>query len=154
MRLHLAVAALTLGALAAAAAGGKPNFSGAWILVVARSDFGSSPAPKSMVMKVDHKEPNIGVHSKTIGAQGETSSEYKYVTDGRENSNSVGGREIKSHVYWEGSTLKVSARTNNGNAVLEFYDDWVLSADRKTLTLTRSISAPQGRVQQRYVYEQ
>ena len=131
----------------------KPNFSGLWNLVTAKSDFGSAPAPVSMLTKIDHKEPEISVRSKINGPQGAYNSEYRYVTDGRENTNTVRGSEIKSRVIWEGQVLKVSAHADNAGSQVDFADEWSLSTDKKTLTVTRAISAPQGRVQQRYVYE-
>lgn len=144
---------ISLIALAAMAADQKPNFSGAWILIAAKSDFGSAPAPQSMLTQIEHKEPEIVVRSKVTNPQGEYTSEYRYITDGRENTNTVRGSEIKSRVNWEGSVLKVAARAVNAGAQVEFADEWSLSANRKTLTMTRTISAPQGRVQQRYVFE-
>ncbi len=148
MRLLLAFLALS-----ALAADPKPNFSGSWILIVAKSDFGTAPAPQSMVTKIDHKEPRILVRSTVTNAQGAYDSEYRYVTNGSENTNTIRGSEIKSHVTWEGAVLKVAAHAVNGGSQVDFADEWVLSAGKTTLTITRVISAPQGRVQQRYVYE-
>ena len=144
---------ITLIALAVVAADQKPNFSGSWKLIVSKSDFGASPPPQAMLTRIGHKEPEILVRSKVTGPQGEYNSEYRYATNGRENINTVRGSEIKSRVNWEGSTLKVVAHAINAGAQVEFADEWILSPDRKTLTMTRTISAPQGRVQQRYVYE-
>ncbi len=144
---------LALFAVVAMAADSKPNFSGAWTLMVAKSDFGSAPAPQSMTTQIDHREPEIKVHSTITSAQGGYSSDYKYVTDGRENSNNVRGSDIKSRVTWEGATLKVAAHAVAGGSQVEFTDHWNLSPDRKTLTMTRAINGPQGRVEQRYIYE-
>jgi hypothetical protein len=135
------------------AADPKPNFSGSWTLNTAKSDFGSAPAPQSMLTKIEHKEPEILVRSTVTNPQGAYNSEYRYVTDGRENTNTIRGSEIKSRVTWDGSILKVAAHAVNGGSQVDFSDEWVLSADKKTITMTRTISAPQGRVQQRYVYE-
>jgi hypothetical protein len=144
---------LALFALAALAAGPKPNFSGSWKLIVAKSDFGAAPAPQAMLTQIDHREPSITVHSTITNPQGSYNSDYKYVTDGRENSNTVRGSEIKSHVTWDGSALKVVAHAVSGTSQVEFSDLWSLSPDRKMLTMTRAINAPQGRVEQRYIYE-
>lgn len=135
------------------AADSKPNFSGSWRLAVAKSDFGSAAAPLSMLTKIDHKEPEILVRSAVTTAQGAYDSEYRYVTDGRENTNTIRGSEIKSRVRWEGSVLKVLAHAMNGGSQVEFADEWTLSTDKKALTMARIISAPQGKVQQRYVFE-
>lgn len=140
-------------ALSALAADPKPNFSGTWKLAVAKSDFGSAPAPRSMVSQIDHNEPEIRVRSTVAGPQGDYSTGYRYFTDGRENSNSIRGNEIKSYAKWEGASLKVAARAAGEGVQVEFADQWTISADRKTLTMIRVISAPQGKVQQRYVYE-
>jgi hypothetical protein len=144
---------LALFALSAFAADPKPDFSGSWSLVVAKSDFGSSPAPLAMRTRIEHKEPEILVRSTITNAQGAYDSEYRYMTDGRENTNTVRGSEIKSRVTWEGAVLHVAAHAVNGGSQVDFDDEWILSKDKKILTMARTISAPQGRVQQRYVYE-
>lgn len=144
---------LVLIALTAMAADQKPNFSGSWKLIVSKSDFGAAPSPQAMLTRIEHKEPEILVRSKVTSPQGEYNSEYHYTTDSRENTNTVRGSEIKSRVNWEGSALKVAAHAVSAGAQVEFADEWTLSPDRKTLTMTRTIFAPQGRVQQRYVYE-
>ena len=106
-----------------------------------------------MSTSIAHKEPEILVRSTITNPQGAYNSEYRYVTDGRENTNTVRGSEIKSRVVWDGAVLKVAAHAVNGGSQVDFADEWTLSAGKKTLTMTRTISAPQGRVRQRYVYE-
>lgn len=135
------------------AADPKPNFSGDWKLAVAKSDFGGAPAPQSVLTQIDHKEPEILVRSKVAGPQGAYNTQYRYVTDGRENTNIIRGNEIKSHATWEGANLKVAAHAVSEGAQVDFADQWTLSADRKTLTMVRLITAPQGKMQQRFVYE-
>ena len=140
---------LLLAAALACFAAGQPNLTGTWKLDPKRSDFGRLPAPQSMTSHVDHKEPNIQVRSQVVTADGEYASTYSWVTDGRENVNAVRGAEIKSNVVWRGPTLVVEARTANAR----FTDEWTVSADGKTLTISRTIPTPQGPASQRYVYD-
>jgi hypothetical protein len=131
----------------------KPNFSGTWKLNIGKSDFGQSPAPKSVVSKIEHKDPEIKVHSETAGSQGTYSTEYKWITDGRENVNTIRGNEVHANVVWNGKALISNAKMTVNNITVSIIDQWTLSADGQNLTMTRTITGPQGTAEQKYVYE-
>src|SRR5882724_4303407 len=68
-----------------------PNFTGTWKLNIARSDFGPTPVPESLVDKIEHKEAAITLNSTRVehGATDEVT--LKLTTDAKENSNTVHG---------------------------------------------------------------
>jgi len=132
----------------AAAQGGQPNFSGTWTLDAAKSDFGPMPAPQSIVMVIDHKEPTIKVVITQTGPMGEVSNESTYTTDGKDNVNKMrspqGDQDVKSTSKWNGKTL-ATARTVEAQGMSIGIDDvWELSADGQVLTINRQLKTPQG----------
>jgi hypothetical protein len=139
--------------LTLAAAGNKPNFSGVWKLNPAKSEFGKAPAPQSLISTVEHHDPELKVHSETTGAQGTYATDYRWVTDGRENVNTVRGNEIRATVVWNGKILASNAKTTVNGATLTIVDLWTLSDDGRTLTISRTVQGPQGTAEQTYVYD-
>lgn len=149
-----AIAGFVIGAGQAQA---KPNFSGEWKLNTGKSDFGPMPAPDKMVMKVDHKEPDMNVHTAQAGAQGEMEYDVKYTTDGKETKNTLktpgGEMEAKSTAVWEGDALMITTKLDaNGMEVL-IKGKWTLSEDGKTLTNSAKFASPQGELEMTYVME-
>lgn len=136
-----------------AGAGNKPDFSGIWKLNAAKSEFGKSPAPQSLTSRIEHHDPDLAVHSEITGPQGSYATDYKWVTDGRENVNTVRGNEIRATVVWNGRTLASNAKTTVNGATLTIVDLWTLSEDGQTLTISRTVQGPQGSAEQKYVYD-
>jgi hypothetical protein len=136
-----------------AAADTKKEISGTWKLNTSKSDFGPLPAPNSVVTTIKHEEPKLELSSNVSGAQGEYTTSYKYTTDGKECTNVNRGIEAKSTVTWEGDTLLINSKVNaNGNDIV-LKDKYVTSSEGKVLTLSRHITAPQGELDQTYVYD-
>src|SRR5713226_6378521 len=104
---------LTVSALAASlVAQSKPNFSGTWKLNVAKSDFGPLPAPESRTDVIEHSDPNLKDVVSAQGAQGKQDFTANYTTDGKEVTNKMGPREVKSTASWEGNNLVVNSKTS------------------------------------------
>jgi hypothetical protein len=134
--------ALTIGSGLAAQA--KPNFSGTWNLDLAKSDFGPSPPPDSMVLVIEHKEPRIKVASTQKSQMGDSANERNLTTDGKPNPNTVraGGEEQKvtSTSKWDGAKFVTSYTLDMQGTPAAFLDSWELSADGKVLTINRNVS--------------
>ncbi len=145
----LAVPVLTLALLALAQA--KPDFSGGWKLNISKSDFGALPAPESATLKIEHKDPALKMVSTTVGSSGERSYELSFTTDGKECTNWIGNVEVKSVLRWEGATLILEHKAAGGEVTLK--DEWALSEDGRTLTITRHWSGSQGETKQTLVHE-
>lgn len=139
------VAALSVTAFATSMlAQTKPNFSGTWKLNVAKSDFGPLPAPDSRTDVITHNEPTIKIDVDQKGGQGDFAGTINYTTDGKEATNSMGPREIKSTLAWEGSNLAVNSKLMYNDAEITIKNVWTLSEDGKTLTQNAHIVSPMG----------
>jgi hypothetical protein len=149
MKNPLFAAALVLLFTASAAAQDvKPDFSGKWNLDVAKSDFGPAPPPESIVMVIEHKEPNVKVSITQTGQQGVMSNVRNLTTDGKENTNlmrTMGGeQDVKSTTKWDGKKLATVLKIDAQGATVEIQDAWELAADGKVLTVSRVFKTPQG----------
>lgn len=135
------------------AAGNKPNFSGVWKLNLSKSEFGQAPAPQALTTHIEHRDPELKAHSEITGPQGTYATDYTWVTDGRENVNTVRGNEIRATVVWNGQLLASNAKTTVKGATITIVDLWSLSEDGQTLTVSRTVQGPQGTAEQKYVYD-
>lgn len=151
MRKAITLAILILTVTFIALSQAKPDFSGNWKLNIGRSNFGALPAPDSGTLRVEHNEPALKMVSITVTGSGERSYELSFTTDGKECTNWVGNIEVKSVLRWDGVKLVMEHKAAGGEVTLK--DEWVLSDDGKTLTVTRHWSGSQGETTQTLVHE-
>jgi hypothetical protein len=150
-KLFAILAVLAMAALPALA---KPNFSGDWKLNAAKSTFGQMPAPSSMTMKVTHEEPKLTTAIKQSSDMGDFDMQANYTTDGKECTNEVyGGASMKSTLKWDGDTLAIDSKGQFGDNEFTMSEKWDLSADGKTLTLTRTFKSAMGEGEQKLVLD-
>ncbi len=149
----VAVALLVLSA-AALFAQSKPNFSGEWTLVPAKSDFGMMPPPSSAVQKVTHNEPQLKVSSTQTSDMGTMTTDSTYTTDGKECVNEgFMGSQVKSKLKWEGNVLVIDSNMDFQGTAVTMSNKWALSEDGKSLTIATHFSSPMGDGDAKMVYE-
>lgn len=146
MKTKLAVAFVAFAALSAGLiAQAKPNFSGVWVMVPEKSDFGPVPAPASMTRTVTHQDPVLKVVSvQSGGAMGDVKIETTFSTDGKPQKNTVIDSPMTTTGKWEDKTLVLTSTMSMQGVDVGIEDRWALSDDGKTLTVTRKIAAPDG----------
>jgi|SRR5580693_2706264 hypothetical protein len=148
------IAVLSVTALATSMfAQSKPNFSGTWKVNVAKSDFGPMPAPESRTDVIVHNDPTITDNVTQVGGQGDFAGVFNYTTDGKEATNKMGPREVKSTLAWEGSNLVVNSKLMYNDAEVTLKTVWTLSADGKTLTQNTHINSPMGELDTSTIFE-
>jgi hypothetical protein len=129
----------------------KPNFTGEWMMNVAKSNFGALPAPTTLTRSIKHDEPNLTIVEYQLGALGEQSATRKYLTDGTPTTFEAQGVTVPSSAKWEDNALVV---VSNVDAIaLTFNDRMTLSPDGKTLTSVVRISSAQGDADMTVVFE-
>jgi len=146
MRTKLAIAFVAVAALSAGLiAQAKPNFSGVWVMVPEKSDFGPVPAPASMTRTITHQDPVLKVVSvQSGGAMGDVKIETTFSTDGKPQKNTVIDSPMTTTGKWEDKTLVLTSTMSMQGVDVGIEDRWALSDDGKTLTVTRKIAAPDG----------
>jgi len=126
-----------------------PNFSGSWMLNIAKSQYGQFPAPEVMIRKVQVQGTQLSMSTYQKGAQGEVTTELKYSTDGKP---SVNGANTGT-ASWSGDKLVIESSREAQGAKLTQRDTWSLSGDGKTLTVNTHIKLPNGEFDVKQVFE-
>lgn len=121
-----------------------PNFSGTWVMDLARSGQ-SSFTPKSTTYAVAHHGDTLVVDRETLGTNDQvTKAHMVYAIDGKawKNMLPLVGQTLESSsvLSWEGDALVIRSTSRNGEDTLLQVDTWTLSADGKTLTMKREAS--------------
>ena len=141
--------ALVFAALLAVPLAAAPNLSGNWVLNLAKSQFGRFPAPEIMTRQVQHNDPSLSISTYQKGPQGEVTSEFKYTTDGKP---AVNG-ENKGAAHWEGDKLVIESSRDYQGGKLTQRDEWLVSSDGKTLTISTRVTLPNGEFDVKQVFE-
>ena len=140
--------AVVLLTISTAAQSAVPNFTGTWVLDVAKSDFGPMPGPDSVVMVIDHKEPALKVTTTQKSQMGDSSNDSSYTTDGKNNVNKLrspaGDQDVTSTTKWNGKVLATSRTIEAQGMSIGIEDTWELSADGTVMTVNRQLKTPQG----------
>ena len=151
MWISVIIAVVTLGTFVYGQA--KPNFSGKWVLVAEKSDFGPMARPDKMTRTITHKDPSVQIATvQSGGATGDTSFEMKFTTDGKPQANTFNGAAMSTTGRWDGATLVFNTSMSSQGMSLTAEDRYAMSDSGKTLTLTRTIAAPDGNVVVRIVF--
>jgi hypothetical protein len=146
----LALLVLSAGSLLAQS---KPNFSGEWKLVPAKSDFGMMPAPTSGVQKITHNDPELKVVATQTSDMGTDTTESSYTTDGKECVNKGRMGDVKSTLKWDGNALVIESKMDFQGNEITITNKWTLSEDGKTLTENMHFASGMGEGDARSVYE-
>ena len=122
----------------------NPNYSGHWVADLTKSDFGMAPPPERLERDIDHKDPDMKVKTTQKGQRGESVTESKYTTDGKESTIQMRGREAKIKAVFKDGKLVVASKSEINGAEIGQTETWTLSGDGKTLTIENEVKAPQG----------
>ncbi len=125
----LLIAAIVCLCASIAAAQTKPNLSGSWKMNSQKSKFADG-GPDGILIKIDHKEPELTEDWSISTPDGERAFQAKYTTDGKETEQEVMGRTAKTSAKWDGDALVIEFKSGNGF----FKRKITLSADGKTIT--------------------
>ncbi len=125
------------------------DFSGSWMLNVAKSQYGQFPAPDVMMRTVKMAGTQLTMSTYQKGAQGEVASELKYTTDGKPSVNGASTGIARM----EGDALVIESSREVQGAKLTQRDTWTLSPDKKTLTVQSHVKLPNGEFDVKQVFE-
>ena len=113
----------------------RPNFSGVWQLNLQKSTF-RGPAPKQLLVKIDHRDPILTQTLFSVGADGaEQQQAFTYQTDGGESTTTLAAGDARSRARWNGSELIIESVLTTGTRIFRFSDHWSLSSDGHTLQM-------------------
>src|SRR5579884_4207637 len=132
----------------------KPNFTGAWKLNVAKSDFGVMPPPDSRSDTIE-QTPDGTIKDTVMseGQQGKQNYTFSLPTNGTETTVNAGQRQVKLSAVWEGPVLVVTTKLDYQGSPVELKSNWTLSPDGKTMNQAIHISSAMGEMDQKYIFE-
>jgi hypothetical protein len=129
------MALLAFAQMAGLAAGtDQPNFEGKWKADLAKCEFGMEPVPESLVYTVEQKGLTLNIER----VKQENGNQTKTV------------RTVEAKL--DGATLVLEYSTQAQGYDLNIIERWSLSADGNDLTVFRSISAAEGRTDQKLAF--
>jgi protein-S-isoprenylcysteine O-methyltransferase Ste14 len=152
---HATLAAMLLSAALLDAADGKPDFTGRWTLVPARSNFGVLPGPDARIDRVEHADPLLRVSSTQTRDGKESTGAWDCRVDGSACKVEIrgAGPRLGAGADWDGSALVLGSQGEYNGGQVRIADRWTLSTDRKTLTVSRRLASEAGETHQTLVFE-
>lgn len=135
------------------AADERPNFTGVWKADLSKSSFGPMTAPSRFERRVMHLDPDLQITTTQVTDRGEMKNEVKHFTDGRESTNSIRGAQVKSTLGWDGKALRIDSKLTIQGADIKTLERWTLSPDGKSLEVTSHITAPNGEVDLKLIFD-
>jgi DNA-binding CsgD family transcriptional regulator len=128
------------------------DFSGSWVLDAANSDQtqmgpgGGAPGETTMTITMSATEMTVN-RTTARGA-----SETKYLLDGKENTASSQGGELKYKAVWDGGSLTISGTRTTQRGERPMKEVYSLSADGKVLTIVSTRTGQQGETTRKQVF--
>jgi hypothetical protein len=132
------------------AASAKPNFTGEWQLNLSKSNYGSMPAPTSLLRKITHNDPSLEVVDDEVGGRRTGVRTRKYMTSGP-TTFEINGAAVEGAAVWDGNSLIDTTKVDSVG--LMFKDKMSLSGDGKQLTSNVQIDSSQGSAQVTLVFD-
>ena len=152
LALGVALAVTSAGLRAQAAQ--APDYSGRWVLAVARSDFGPQPAPASGTLTVRQAGTSLRVSTTIVGDQGTHTDSLAYVIGGPAITHEVANVGPSSTtVAWDGGVLVFQSAIKTQGIEIPVTSRWTLAPDGKTLDVSRAIGTPMGEMKVRMSFD-
>jgi hypothetical protein len=112
----------TIAVLVGNAAFGSDHhaLNGTWRLIPARSELAGEPMIQTGTITIDDRQHNISI-MRNFNYEGLNQTvDYRFSTDGRENSSIHEGKGFKSKAKWEGNELKVTSTQDDVTSTERF----------------------------------
>jgi hypothetical protein len=128
---------VALSALAQTAT--PPDFSGTWVLNIAKSTLSKDDSVKSEIITIDYKKSAINFHYKTDGKK----SNETYTPDGQKRViKDMKSGQLVSKATWQDSVLLIESTLEikipnvvvSVSGLKPVIDKWALTSDGRTLT--------------------
>jgi hypothetical protein len=127
----------------------KTNVSGTWKMNAAKSKF-ERGGPSAITIKFDQQDATIRETLTLTNERGEQTHNFTYTLDGKESAQQLEGMQIKTTARWEGESLHLEFKNNEGFSFLRKIS---LSADKKTMTMDVKQTNPNGTTSDMVVLE-
>ena len=137
--LLLVLATVAAGPVAAQS---RPDFSGKWVLVPAKSQ--GPMIPKSLELNVTQTDKLLTIERNATGPAGSMKSTLVYQLDGSMSTNTVGANgmsmDLNSKATWTGDTLVIDTTAPQMQGGMKQVERWSVEGGGKQLTVRGDIS--------------
>lgn len=127
----------------------KPNVSGTWKMNAEKTKF-EQGGPQDITIKFDQQGSTLNETLTLTNDQGERSANLSYNMEGKETQQQFEGRPIKTTAKWEGDSLVIEFKNEEGMGLLRKI---TVSSDGKTMTMAVKRSNPNGSINDIVVLE-
>jgi hypothetical protein len=117
----------------------KANVSGTWKMNREKSTF-ERGGPGAITIKFDQQGSSLKETLMITNNGNERTANFSYTLDGKEALQEMQGRQIKTAARWEGESLVIEFKNDEGTFVRKF----TMAGDKKTMTLDVKQSNPGG----------
>jgi hypothetical protein len=130
------------------------SFAGTWTLDTRKSDFDRALPPDSKVLEISHKGTDVRVLMNERAGSSRREHQLNLKTDGQAVRNEMRNTDgdvvqADSRTIWSNGTLVTAYRIDHLGHFDDYHETWDLSADATTLTITRLVTLPNRRGQNR-----
>ena len=153
---RMCASVLIVGTIACASAGPRgshPNFTGTWVLNLARSRLEIAP-PDSTVFVIHHQEPLVRIFRTHARAEMLDTVTFTLRTDSSEVRWELRGTQVTSRSWWEGGELVFWSAFARGDQRASQVVRYSLSGDRRTFTAVETVDAGAASHVNRWVFDQ
>jgi hypothetical protein len=126
------------------------DFNGTWKMNVTKSDFSRIGGLSAETLRIEHNEPKLRVRVVIVDQLGEHTDSYSLTTDGKKNSNSVGGVDAETTCAWSGKVLVLDVVRGLNTA---YKERWSISEDGRTLTIKRHTILARSEITEEFVFD-
>jgi hypothetical protein len=148
MKIILGVWILAAVSAVALATEVKPDFSGTWKLDTQLSRFSKEvPAPKSMTMIIEQRDPKVHLEIKTETKEGAQDHAFDLTTDGTEATQTNAGVTSTASVTWgaiDGTRMMLTIKQQTPGGTVVATRRMKLGSSGKILTTVLTIRTPSG----------
>lgn len=141
--LRLCAVAIVLTIASFAQKPDKPDFSGTWQLDVQRTRFGAVAQPHSLVIQIEHHEPQVRILTVAVNDKGEEREMLDLTTNGKQHALTLDGKACTANAHWHwwsGKRLVVEVNRPGSYVSRRF----TLGANGKILTTILTVKDGSG----------
>ena len=125
----------------------EPNFTGTWALDVQMTRFNGVEPPKALILKIDHREPQMTIATEAETKAGPTTELFQLATDGTAGECEGDGHSAVAAAHWDrwtGERLVWTVTCDTAQGQVEISRRAKLGDKGKILTSVATIKTPAG----------
>ena len=133
--------------------GAPPDYSGAWKINLAKSDFAQMGPPDGWTRTIKQAGSVLELESAQEREGNVARWSVKFEIGGPDAKFQMGGGDALGSLKWDGNVLVMTTRRDTPQGEIKQNERWELSADGKTMTVHGKLSGSFGEMELKLVWE-